>query len=246
MNASLRLRLISMTGFVIVWQVAALLGDTEILPAPLSVLLSLYEHLLSGELIFHLTHTLRRVVLAFVIAMLLGAVIGFFMGRRDRVNAVLDGLLILALNLPALVTIILCYIWFGLNETAAVTAVAANKIPNVAVTIREGTRAIDRRLLAVADVYKITRTKTLTQVILPQLYPYLVASARTGLALIWKIVLVVELLGRSNGVGFQLGMFFNFFDITSILAYTLAFALIIFVLEALIMQPIDRKISLWR
>lgn len=246
MNANLRLRLISMTGFVIVWQVAALLGDTEILPAPLSVLLSLYEHLLSGELIFHLTHTLRRVVLAFVIAMLLGAVIGFFMGRRDRVNAVLDGLLILALNLPALVTIILCYIWFGLNETAAVTAVAANKIPNVAVTIREGTRAIDRRLLAVADVYKITRTKTLTQVILPQLYPYLVASARTGLALIWKIVLVVELLGRSNGVGFQLGMFFNFFDITSILAYTLAFALIIFVLEALIMQPIDRKISLWR
>lgn len=246
MNANLRLRLISMTGFVIVWQVAALLGDTEILPAPLSVLRSLYEHLLSGELIFHLTHTLRRVVLAFVIAMLLGAVIGFLMGRRDRVNAVLDGLLILALNLPALVTIILCYIWFGLNETAAVTAVAANKIPNVAVTIREGTRAIDRRLLAVADVYKITRTKTLTQVILPQLYPYLVASARTGLALIWKIVLVVELLGRSNGVGFQLGMFFNFFDITSILAYTLAFALIIFVLEALIMQPIDRKISLWR
>lgn len=246
MTSGLRLRLLSMAGLSIVWQVAAMLGDSEVLPPPLSVLWSLYEHLQSGELLFHLGHTLRRVILAFIIAMVLGAAIGFIMGRRDNINAVLDGLLVLALNLPALVTIILCYIWFGLNELAAVTAVAVNKIPNVAVTIREGTRAIDTRLLAVADVYKIPLTKTLRHVVLPQLYPYLVASARTGLALIWKIVLVVELLGRSNGVGFQLGMFFNFFDITSILAYTLAFALIIYLLEALVMQPIDRNISRWR
>ncbi len=235
-----------MTGFVIVWQIAAVLGDTEVLPTPARVLASLFEHLQSGELFFHLTHTLRRVVLAFLVAMLFGTALGFLMGHRDRINSILDGLLVLALNIPALVTIILCYIWFGLNEVAAVTAVAINKIPTVAVTIREGTRAIDSRLLQVADVYNVSRFKKLRQVVLPQLYPYLVASARTGLALIWKIVLVVELLGRSNGVGFQLGMFFNFFDITSILAYTLAFALIIFLLEALVMQPIDRKIGSWR
>ena len=87
---------------------------------------------------------------------------------------------------------------------------------------------------------------TLTQVYLPQLYPYLMAAARSGLALIWKIVLVVELLGRSNGVGFQLGTFFQFFDITSILAYTLAFAAVVMVIEAWIMRPLEKRLLGWR
>ena len=154
-----------------------------------------------------------------------------------------DGVLVLALNIPALVTIILCYIWFGLTEAAAVTAVAINKIPTVTVLVREGARDVDRKLLEVAAVYKLPRLRTLTRVYLPQLYPYFMAAARSGLALIWKIVLVVELLGRSSGVGFQLGTFFQFFDITAILAYTIAFAVIVLLIEALIMRPLDARIS---
>jgi NitT/TauT family transport system permease protein len=71
-------------------------------------------------------------------------------------------------------------------------------------------------------------------------------SARNGLAMIWKIVLVVELLGRSNGVGFQIGSYFHFFDITGILAYTLAFALVIFSIEALLLRPLETHINRWR
>ena len=62
----------------------------------------------------------------------------------------------------------------------------------------------------------------------------------------WKIVLVVELLGRSNGIGFKLHEFFQFFDIASILAYTLAFVLIMLIIEYLILLPIDKKINKWR
>jgi NitT/TauT family transport system permease protein len=57
---------------------------------------------------------------------------------------------------------------------------------------------------------------------------------------------VVELLGRSDGVGFQLGNFFQFFDIQSILAYTFAFAMVIFAIEALIMRPMEVRLNKWR
>ncbi|UCC57332.1 MAG: ABC transporter permease subunit, partial [Gammaproteobacteria bacterium] len=90
------------------------------------------------------------------------------------------------------------------------------------------------------------RQRTFVQVYLPQLYPYLMAAARSGLALIWKIVLVVELLGRSNGVGFQLGTFFQFFDITGILAYTLAFAAVVLVAEIILLRPLERRLTRWR
>ena len=72
------------------------------------------------------------------------------------------------------------------------------------------------------------------------------ASARSGLALIWKIVLVVELLGRSDGVGFQLGTFFQYFDIRGVLAYTLAFAAVVYLVEGLLLRPLDRRFARWR
>ena len=53
----------------------------------------------------------------------------------------------------------------------------------------------------------------------PQLAPYLASAARSGLSLVWKIALIVELLGRPNGVGFEIGVAFQLFDVTHILAY---------------------------
>ena len=72
------------------------------------------------------------------------------------------------------------------------------------------------------------------------------SSARSGLSLIWKIVLVVELLGRSDGVGFKLFGFFQFFDITGILAYTFTFVAIILLIEFIIVRPAEKKITEWR
>lgn len=240
------LRGLSLLGFLVVWQLAAMAVNKPLLPAPTVVLSSLWNDLTEGSLLYHLGITLARVAVSFLIAMALGTALGIVMGRYRDVDAALDSLLVLALNIPALVTIILCYIWFGLTETAAVTAVALNKIPTVVVTVREGARAVDRQLMEVAGVYRVSRWRTFVQVYLPQLYPYLMAAARSGLALIWKIVLVVELLGRSNGVGFQLGTFFQFFDITGILAYTLAFAAVVLVVEAILIRPLERRLTRWR
>jgi NitT/TauT family transport system permease protein len=217
-----------------------------VLPTPLAVFEVLLREISSGDLLFHLGQTVTRVAISFCLAMVLGVGLGILMGRSRRADSVLDSFLILGLNVPALVTTILCYIWFGLSETAAILAVVVNKIPMVAINLREGARAIDAQLMEVAQVYRLSRSERFFKVYLPQLYPYLFSSARNGLALIWKIVLVVELLGRSDGVGFQIGSFFHFFDITSILAYTLAFSALIFLLEALLLRPLENRLNRWR
>lgn len=240
------LRLISLLVFVLLWQAAAMLLQTNTLPTPLAVLGRIVEESQSLALPHHLAITLWRVTLAFIAAMLIGTAIGIAMGRWRRLDLFLDGWLVLGLNIPALVTIILCYVWFGLNDTAAIVAVAINKIPTVIVTVREGARAIDPRLMQVAQAYRLPPLTRFSRVYLPQLTPYLMAAARSGLSLIWKIVLVVELLGRSNGVGFQLNVFFQFFDITGILAYTLVFAAVVLLIEALAMRPLERRLSAWR
>ena len=59
-------------------------------------------------------------------------------------------------------------------------------------------------------------------------------------------MLVVELLGRSNGVGFQIQIYFQLFDVTLILAYTLAFILVVQLIEWGAVQPLERRALRWR
>ena len=240
------LRIASILSFFLIWHLASIFVDVELLPGPDEVSKKIIEEAISSELFFHTLITLKRVSISFIIAMLIGTFFGLYMGRNERANTILDDWLVLGLNVPALVIIILCYVWFGLNEMAAILAVSLNKIPMVAVIMREGSRAIEKDYLDVGKFYKIGKNKLFLKVILPQLYPYLLSSARSGLSLIWKIVLVVELLGRSNGVGFKLYGFFQFFDISGILAYTLAFVILIIFVEFLLIRPFERKMSVWK
>jgi NitT/TauT family transport system permease protein len=112
--------------------------------------------------------------------------------------------------------------------------------------LREGARALDKDLLDMARCYRFGRGKTLRHVIWPQLYPYVMGATRSGLALVWKIILVVEMLGRSNGMGYQLHLFFQLFDVASILAYSVAFVGVIQLLEWLLLKPLDDKAQRWR
>ncbi len=231
---------------VLVWELIARWLSDDVLPPPTVVAVTMWETTLHGELLHHLGKTLLRVLIAFIVAFGVGCCLGILMGRSGKIDASLDGLLVVGLNIPALVTIILCYVWFGLNEAAAILAVAINKIPTTVVTVREGARTVNQELMQVARVFRLSRVDTLHNVYLPQLYPYFMAAARNGLALIWKIVLVVELLGRSDGVGFQLGVHFQFFNIKGVLAYTVAFVTIILLIEGCIMRPLDQYIAKWR
>lgn len=240
------LRFASVFLFFAIWHVTSMSLNVDLLPGPKEVFSKIFEEAKSSELFFHTFITLKRVFISFIIAMFIGTFFGIYMGRNKRLNIFLDDWLILGLNVPALVIIILCYVWFGLNETAAILAVSLNKIPMVAVIMREGSRAIEKEYIEVAKFYKIPKSRLFIKVILPQLYPYLLSAARSGLSLIWKIVLVVELLGRSNGVGFKLYGFFQFFDISGILAYTLAFVLLIILVEFILVRPFERKISIWK
>ena len=224
----------------------ALYLHSNSLPSPVLVAKVFWQECQSGRLPFHLGVTLLRLGAGFTIAMLLGCAIGIVLGRNKKLDAFFDNWLVIFLNIPALVTIILCYVWFGLVESAAILAVVINKLPNVVVTIREGARSLDQDLLDMARCYDFDKRKTLIHVIWPQLHPYVMGATRTGLALIWKIILLVELLGRSNGMGYQLHLFFQLFDVASLLAYTVAFVAVTQGIEFMILKPLDKKAQRWR
>lgn len=237
---------LSLLGLCLLWYFVAEIWPSRAFPPPNEVWRVFVKETMNGDLPYHLVITLCRVCASYGIAMTIGAVIGILLGIHRKADRFFNPWLVLLLNLPALVVIVLAYIWFGLTEAAAIGAVAINKIPNVVVTMREGARALDPRYTEMASVYRLSPIDRIRHILLPQLQPYFAAASRSGIALIWKIVLVVELLGRSNGVGFQIYVHFQIFDVAAILAYSLAFVAIMLLIELLLVQPFEQHATRWR
>lgn len=247
MRAPPHVTLISLALLIAAWTLGAwAMNDADILPSPRAVWHEIADESASGALWYHMANTLRRVALAFTLAMAVGMTLGIAMGRSERLNMWLDPWVTVFLNLPALVIIVLCYLWIGLNEVAAIIAVALNKTAMVTVTIREGVRTLDRGVADMAQVYRLTPMTRLRHIIWPQLGPFVATSTRNGLAVIWKIVLVVEFLGRSNGVGFQIHLYFQLFDTATVMAYALAFTGVMLSIEYGLVQQWERRSGAWR
>ena len=238
---------VSLIGLVLFWWALALIkADPTVLPTPAAVWDIMQSEAASGVLFKHIFATLWRVGAAFFLAMVLGLIIGIAMGLSPRLDRWFGPWLVVFLNIPALVVIVLCYLWIGLNEVAAITAVALNKTAMVAVTIREGTRALDPKLAEMARSFQMSPSHRLRHVILPQLWPFIASSTRNGLAIIWKIVLVVEFLGRSDGVGFQIHLYFQLFEIGYVMAYALSFVVVILMIEWGVINLVERRMTRWR
>ena len=245
-SAAVAGRAISLLLLLAVWEAAARLVHSRLFPGAGAVLGALFDDTVHGELLHHLGATLLRVAIAFALSMVVGAAIGIAMGLVRSLDTLFDSWIVLLLNLPALVIAVLLYVWFGLTDAAAITAVALSKLPTVVVTLREGTRTLDRDLAHMARSFRLSGWRTLRHVIVPQLSPYLLVAARSGLALIWKIVLVVELLGRPDGIGYEIQIFFQLFDIKRLIAYALAFVAVVLAIEWCILLPLERRLLRWR
>lgn len=249
MSRGTQIRLLSFTLLLIFWSSFAWYkADPQLLPSPLAVAAEVQSLIETGKLWPNLFATLQRVVFAFTLAMFIGCVLGYCMGRNANFNAWLDPWLIMFLNIPALIIIVLCLIWIGLNEIAVVTAVTLNKVPLVTTIIREGARNASTELRDLAKVYKLPRMAQVRHIILPELYPSIVGAARAGLSVIWKIVLVVEFLGGSSGrgIGLQIHTQFSVFNVTGVFAYAISFVAVIMLIEFALLQPLESRLNKWR
>ena len=210
------------------------------------VFASLAREALSGELWVHLSATLGRVLAAFGLAWVVGVFIGVLLGRSDAMDRWFWPWVNVFLNMPALVVIVICYLGLGMTELAAVLAVVVNKAPLIAVNVRDGVRQFESRYEEFAQVYELSWVQKLRLVWIPQLEPFLFTALRTGLSLTWKIILVVELLGRSSGIGFQIHLYFQLFEVDMILAYALSFMMVMQLIEWLAVRPLEQHVQRWR
>jgi len=239
------LQVVSYGSLLLLW----ILGSRalgEILPGPVETFTFAVREFQRGALMHHLWITTQRVLSSFAIAMVAGIVLGAAMGLSRRLDDLLQGWLITSLTLPRILLFVVSYLVIGLNDRALILSLTITIIPTIIVAIREGTRAIDQSLLEMARAFRRGRLTTWWRVVLPQLLPYVVGTARGALALSWKMVVLGELLGRTSGVGYQISFYFQFFNMRGILAYGVTMMLLLAILDLGVMGLLQRRAFRWR
>ncbi len=244
--ASPLFRLAGLLTLVLAWLALSRLVGTQMVPGPVATFGFIIREFERGALQLHLAATMYRVLIAFAVAMGLGVLTGMLMGLHRRVDELLEAWVIAGLSIPRLVLFVAAYLVLGLNDRAAILALMISLLPTVIVQVREGTRAVDGKLVEMAVAFRRSRLEIWHRVILPQLMPYIIGTARTTLSLAWKMVILAELTGRTSGVGYQISFYFQMFNMPGILAYGVTMMILLAVVDLVLMGGLQRWAFRWR
>jgi NitT/TauT family transport system permease protein len=239
-------RALSIATLLGIWFVLSLVYPPSIVPGPVVVGKAMWENVASGLAFSHLYKTLLRVGFGLILTMLLGVAMGTAMGLSRKAEVFLDAWVMVGMTVPAIVYSIICLLWFGLNDLAAIVAIGVAAFPAVAISIWQGIKGIDTQLVSMAHAFHLSRTAIVRKIIFPQLLPHILAAMRYALGICWKICTTVELIGMSSGVGYMLNYWFGLFSMTQVFAWTLLFLLVMFAIEYLLFKPVEKRLTRWR
>jgi NitT/TauT family transport system permease protein len=240
------LKTLSALTLIALWYIASSRLPPTIMPPPHVVLDVLWKEVTAGPIWFHVAITLKRIMIAFSLAMTVSLILGFAMGLSKTAELFLEVWVVTTMIVPSLVLILMIYMVAGLNDAAAVIGAAIPVVPIVTINLWEGIKGVDTKLVDMSRAYRAERLRVVRSVIAPQIAPTIFASARFGLGLVWKTVLFVELLGRSDGIGYQIEFYFQLFNMGEVLAHAVLFLVIMLMLEMGVLSAIEKRFFGWR
>lgn len=245
-ESRLGLQLLSAAVLLLAWAVAASFTTPTFFPGPDRVAKKIVDIILYENFFFHMGNTLLRVGVGFGLALFASVVVGVAMGVSRQIESFLEAWVLVGLAIPGLIWAVLMLMWFGVDNKAAIAAVFVITAPIVTMNLWKGTKAIDRELVEMAQAFRGNRLRIVRAVVLPQVLPYIFAASRFGFAYAWKVVVISEMFGLSNGVGYQINNSFNSLSLQSVLAWSTAFILVMVLIEYGFLLQLERRFSAWR
>lgn len=231
---------------VVVWAGLSWRYGAYVLPSPLAVLAGFADVVRSGEIWRHTAASLSRIVLGFgaavVVALLMG--LGAFLSRTTR--AVVQDVLAVLNSTSVFVWIVISIIWFGLSNWAPIFTTFMITLPVVASNIVEGVANVDRRLLEMGDVYRLSGREKFRAIVAPSTLPYLVAGMKIGFGLALKVSVVAEIFGVTSGIGYIMNYSREILATQMVFVWALVMILVMTVTDKLVFDTMSRRLARWR
>lgn len=212
----------------LLWEAAVRTGLAQgrLVPPPSRILATLWTLAATGELWTHVWATLWRIATGFVIGAAAGIVFGALSGSGETIRRLLDPTLQALRAIPSIAWVPLFILWLGIFEASKVALIAVGVFFPVYLGITGAILSVDRKLVEVGHVFRLSRLKLAKRILLPAILPEAVIALRSGLGLGFMFVVAAEFMGASEGLGYLLVDGQQMGKPDQILAAIIAFALL--------------------
>ncbi|MBM7691562.1 sulfonate transport system permease protein [Peribacillus deserti] len=189
-----------------IWQFVGSFYDVSdtLLPTPAAIFHSFLDLIFTGELWAHLKISIWRAAVGFGLGAGLGLLFGVIVGFSSRSEQVMDPTFQMLRTIPHLAVAPLFILWFGFGELSKVLLIAKGAFFPIYVNAFLGIRGVDSKLFEVARVLEFSRFHLITKLILPAAMPNILLGIRLSLGVAWLGLVVAELMGSSEGIGYMI------------------------------------------
>jgi NitT/TauT family transport system permease protein len=176
--------------------------DTNYLPPVTVIAGNVYRLVASFEIIHHLTVTLKRVMLGYLLGGGVGYFLGFLCGYFPRIYSLLELSIEYLRPMPSIALIPIGILFLGLGDLLNIVIIGWACSWPVFINTMDGVRSTDAVLLNTARTFGLDRLQIIMKVIIPFSVPFAFTGLRIGLGIAIAVVIITEMVASGNGLGF--------------------------------------------
>jgi ABC-type nitrate/sulfonate/bicarbonate transport system permease component len=229
------------------WEIAGRAGwiNPLFFPTPTFIVATMGRMIASGELWIHLSVSLRRVALGFVLGAAPAVVIGLAMGYSGRVRMLMEPLISATYPIPKLVILPIIMLIFGIGEASKIVIVAVGAFYPAVINAAAGVAGIRPVFFEVARNFNATRWQKFWRVVVPGSLPLVFAGLRLAFGMALLLVVASEFVSARTGIGAMIWLAWETLRTEKLYAGIAAWAIIGTVSSA-VLAGVQRRVIRWR
>lgn len=193
---------IVLAALLTLWYVAVSWTRTQVFPSPLEVEKGLLELLRKGLLWSYVGDSLRRVVVGFGVAAIVGVPLGLALGWYPTWNQVVNPAIQIVRPISPIAWIPVAILFFGVGERSAVFLIFLSAFFPIVVTCVSAVSDVPAVFRRAGRNFGLTPVQLLRRVVLPAALPQILIGLRIALGIAWLVVVAAEMIAVDSGLGY--------------------------------------------
>jgi NitT/TauT family transport system permease protein len=215
--------LLAVVGLLGIWQVAAMMLNTDSFPSALDAIRAIPAILSDRGDLINILASLRRMAIGLSLAVILAIPLGLMMGRSRAVASFFNPLLMVIYPVPKAALMPVIMLWLGVGDVSKTLVIFLGVSLPIIYHSFQGAKAVEEKMLWSGAAMGMSAGDRMLRIVLPAALPEILTGCRTGLVLALITMVTSEMIARQSGAG---NILFNALDMAQ---YDTVFAMIIII-----------------
>lgn len=241
-----RFVLLGIVALLAFWQLGSLWLPSIIVASPVDTLVALWNLVQTAGMWEHLGISLVRIITGVLTGSFIGSALGILAGLKQRWQAFLEPVRWVVMTIPSIVILVLVLLLVGMGSLQTIIMTGIITLPFSYVSTLEGMQAIDRRLVEMAQVFKIPRRIRLTSIYLPGIGAAVMAGLTLSAGIGVRAAILAEFMGARDGIGHEIFLSWTHLNTPELYSWILLTFALLAVIEFGVLRPLRKVLLKWQ